>query len=326
LALYVRQFHFALSAGSFAAGDAFPVKTALAGREWFGLFRYRRHAASVHTLSKEINMICRQTVRSIVGLAVVAVLSGANVTRGAFTVLTDNDESSANAKYKVDPNPAMGGSSSTMIAYTAADVVDQPGTSSARTQQGTLKITDTFMDCTAHELVFMQNATPMGGFTAGGGLRLQMEFMITNQSGKPWKGFWIKTMETVPPNTTTVSGSHQHQAHFHPNDLNNEGAPATDPQPPMVDSMMMGFTTIDVPDNGTMAEVKGGKQPSGKTFNTKGFFLHERNLQNTNLPEGQQNLTRMFRLVLMPHCVPEPSSWLLMLLGGAAVAWRRRRR
>jgi hypothetical protein len=265
-------------------------------------------------------MIRKQTVRLIAGLAVIGVLGGANVVSGAFMVLTDNDASSANAKYKVDPNPMMGGSPSTMINYMAMDVTDQPGSSSARTQQGTLKITDTFMDCSAHELVFMQTDPPThtGTPPAGSGLRVQLEFMITNQSGKPWKGFWIKTMDTVPENTTNVSGSHRHEAHFHPNDPNDMGAPADDPQPPMVDSMMMGFTMIDVPDNEQAVEIKGAMQPSGKSFSAKGFFLHERNLKN-----GDQNLTRMFRVILMPHCVPEPSSMLLLTLGGVAVAWRR---
>ena len=185
----------------------------------------------------------------------------------------DTDESSANAKYKVTY-------ASGKVEYDMTDV---------GAQHGTVKITDTWMnmDCAAHKYTFMQTATPNGGFASDGGLRMQIELMITNESGKAWSSYWVKTDDMVPMNTTPVSASHRHEAHFHPN-----GATSTT-GPPTV-SGMTGFMTFSDFNNEQMIEIGGGQHQSGKTFNTKGFFLHERNLQKTT--DGvTQNLTRHVR-------------------------------
>ena len=208
------------------------------------------------------------------------------------------------------------------MTYTNGTVTYNPTDPADTSQQGTIKFTDTFMDCDPHTFTFMQNALPTAGFGASEGLRLQFELMITNQTGKPWNGFWVKLQNDNVPEGTADSEDHKAHSHFHPNRMANP----TPPPAQIGTQMVTGDTGFTAPsdndiNNQTMFLIGGGRHENGKTFNMNNFFLHERNGRNA----AGEAVPRMFDLVLMPHCVPEPSSFVLMMTGlfGVAGRWRR---
>jgi len=271
----------------------------------------------------------RQTVRLIAAVALIAVLGSTNVARAVVMMLEDTDGTSTgsnNAKYKV--TYANGN-----VAYDSGDV---------GRQQGTVTITDTFTDCSMHTFTFMQTALPTDDptdppfpFGITDGLRLNLELHITNNTGQPWSGFWVKTDDqSVPanldPSVAAGGGNHDHRAHFHP-------SPASEGGPPSVTGMpVTGFMTPASADinNKTMFLISGGTQTdAGNGFSMTGFFLHERNLKkaadpNALPPTPAMAVIRTFDLVLMPHCVPELSScvtWLFTMLGCAGLTGGRRR-
>jgi hypothetical protein len=101
---------------------------------------------------------------------------------------------------------------------------------------------------------------------------------------------------------------HLLEAHFHPF--------GTGP------TMTGGLTTVSNLGNMQMFDASGGVHNSGNTLTLKDFFVHERNLKEET-PEGALGaaVKREFTLVLSP--IPEPSSFLLMVLGSVGLVWRR---
>ncbi len=277
-------------------------------------------------------MVQTQSLRLIAAVMLLATLSSANVTRAAFvpvasgTNLPDADGTTAdfnNAKYKV----AYGNGS---VTYDAGDV---------GSQQGTIKITAAFTECNEYKFTFTQTALPTDDpanppspFSSTGGLRIQLQLMITNNTGKEWCGFTVKTDDmSVPanldPSVAGSSGSHDHHAHFHPNGPNPPGPPAVTGMP-MPGSTGFTTPTNDDINNATMFMIGGTQSDSGNGFGMTGLFLHERNLKKAAAPpDPAMAVLRTFDLILTPKCcVPEPSSLLLLMLGCVTVGTGRRRR
>jgi len=222
-------------------------------------------------------------------IAALIVLGGTTSARGA-TITLENVPADNPANYQVT-NPA-----SNTIPY---DATDGNFANTGASFQGTLSINVTFNNGNPVEIAFQQQFTPAAAGLANSGLRLNIVFNLSNNTGSDWDAFEIRTVDPGPDG----GGGHLLRAHFH-----TQGA---------VNYTATGLDVTQGIDNRRVIGLGNGRLETGSNLALADVLLHERNLA------GQR---RTFQIVLTPHLVPEPASITTFALGLGVVLWQARRR
>jgi len=152
------------------------------------------------------------------------------------------------------------------------------------------------------------------------GLRFTLNELVTNNTGKSWGGYTnqlieVNAVSAVDADNYPKTAGHPWFAHWH-----SDSASVSTP-------FMLPGGKFPTPPPDTLT-FTGGPLESSKSFTATGLGIHERTFGDRNPDNPAIGFGRKFILRESFASAPEPSSLILMVLGGAGAltyAWRCRR-
>jgi hypothetical protein len=152
------------------------------------------------------------------------------------------------------------------------------------------------------------------------GLRFTLNELVTNNTGKPWGGYNEQLIEVNGVSAADVAAfpngnNHPWFAHWH-----SDSATVSAP-------FMFPGNKFPSPSPDTLT-FTGGPLETTKSFTALGLGIHERTFGDRNPQDPSIGFGRKFFLRESFLSTPEPSTLMLMVLGGSAAltyAWRIRR-